>query len=82
MIDRFASGAAGGGYRPTDPLALTPHYLDAVDDYLRRVQAGEPTGRAFMQQTHPDAPCHTGGAHPSACPHCGNRIRLQNIGAS
>lgn len=68
--DRYATGAVEG-YRPTDPHPLTRHYLDAVDDYLRRVQEGGPTGRAFLQRNHPTPPCHTGGAHPSACPKCG-----------
>lgn len=79
-IDRFARGGAEGGYRPDDPAALPPSYLAAVDDYLRRVDEGEPTGRPWMQQLFPDAPCHTGGLGPlSACPTCHHRVVLRSL---
>lgn len=64
--DRFVTVTEGSSYRPDNPAAIdqTP-YLD----YLDRIERGDPTGRARMQQLHPDPPCHTGGGGPlSGCP--------------
>jgi hypothetical protein len=75
VIDRFA--AAGEHpeqpvqWRPKQPAPLPESYLREVDAYLRRVDAGEPTGRARLEQLHPDPPCHTGGGSPTACTRCG-----------
>lgn len=71
LTDRFVTPADTGIVRwaPTDPAPLPAAYLAAVDDYLRRVDEGGPTGRARLRQLHPNPPCHTGGAGPlSGCP--------------
>lgn len=70
--DRLATPGSASPYQPDAPAALPPAYLAAVDDYLRRVDEGEPTGRARMQQLHPTAPtCHTPGAGRFPCGACG-----------
>lgn len=71
MRDRFANPGPASPYQPTDPAPLPPAYLAAVDDYLRRVDGGEPTGRRRMQQLHPDAlTCHTPGEGRFPCRVC------------
>lgn len=70
--DRFAAPGGAGPYQPDEPAPLPSAYLDAVDDYLRRVDEGEPTGRGRMQQLHPAAPtCHTPGDGRFPCGACG-----------
>lgn len=79
-LDRLANPGLASPYQPDDPAPLPPSYLDAVDDYLRRADAGEPTGRARMELLHPDPPCHTGGLGPlSACQTCHHRVVLRRV---
>jgi hypothetical protein len=74
LVDRYAAPGGVGPYQPDDPAPLPPSYLEAVDAYLERVECGWPTGRARLEVLHPDAPCHTGGAYPSACTRCGGAL--------
>lgn len=77
-LDRFATGLVSQGivpWEPTKPAALDQRtYLE----YLERVDTGQPTGRARLQQLYPDPPCHTGGlGPPSACLTCEHKIPLR-----
>lgn len=78
--DRFAAPGGIGSYQPDEPAPLPPSYLAAVEDYLRRVDEGGPTGRDRLKLLHPDPPCHTGGLGPlSACQTCQHRLVLRTV---